>query len=153
MTMSVVGNWSFFTLVRQSSCKSSTADSYYCIRVCIPITVSRCAFLLLYQGAHSDYCIRVRVPITVSGCAFRLLYQGARSYYCIRVRVPITVSGCAFLLLYQGVQNFCVLKIKQWWCCRPVYPSFHLSVLWAEVVSNPRCQSVIVIVLIHTLNF
>ena len=26
---------------------------------------------------------------------------------------------------------------------RPVYPSFHLSVLWAEVVSNPRCLSVI----------
>ena len=32
--------------------------------------------------------------------------------------------------------------------CRPVYPSFHLSVLWAEVVSNPRCLSVI-----HTLHF
>ena len=35
---------------------------------------------------------------------------------------------------------------------RPVYPSFHLSVLWAEVVSNPRYLSVIVIVLIDTLN-
>ena len=33
---------------------------------------------------------------------------------------------------------------------RPVYPSFHLSVLWAEVVSNPRCLSVIVI---HALLF
>ena len=31
---------------------------------------------------------------------------------------------------------------------RPVYPSFHLSVLWAEVLSNPRCLSVI-----HTLHF
>ena len=31
---------------------------------------------------------------------------------------------------------------------RPVYPSFHLSVLWAEVVSNPRCLSVI-----HTFHF
>ena len=31
---------------------------------------------------------------------------------------------------------------------RPVYPPFHLSVLWAEVVSNPRCLSVI-----HTLHF
>ena len=30
----------------------------------------------------------------------------------------------------------------------PVYPSFHLPVLWAEVVSNPRCLSVI-----HTLHF
>ena len=38
-------------------------------------------------------------------------------------------------------------------CCAvhtPVYPSFHLSVLWVEVVSNPRCLSVIVI---HTLDF
>ena len=31
---------------------------------------------------------------------------------------------------------------------RPVYPSFHLSVLWAEAVSNPRCLSVI-----HTPHF
>ena len=30
----------------------------------------------------------------------------------------------------------------------PVYPTFHLSVHWAEVVSNPRCLSVI-----HTLHF
>ena len=36
---------------------------------------------------------------------------------------------------------------------RPVYPSFHLSVLWAEVISNPRCLSVIVIIQIHILKF
>ena len=33
-------------------------------------------------------------------------------------------------------------------CTRPVYPSFHLSVLCTEVVSNPKCLSVI-----HTLHF
>ena len=46
-----------------------------------------------------------------------------------------------------------ILRHLSWGNSRPVYPSFHLSVLWAEVVSNPRCLSVIVIVLIHTLNF
>ena len=70
------------------------------------------------------------------------------------VQVFFYCCSCQLCVVHEGdyswnpLQDLLHSPLEQSWGrrdakSRPVHPPFHLSVLWAEVVSNPRCLSVI----------
>ena len=100
---------------------------WYCCNILRPYKISN----ILYKTNEKA----VSFLLTTSGTSCNLSWRPSFSW-------PHGVS------LFGNIERCVVVSFSGLSSIRPVYPSFHLSVLWAEVVSNPRCLSVI-----HTLHF